>query len=368
MMACLDLKPELKKVLNARKGGSNDMKFPSGRPLVSSTILVMAISLFLVVMAYGADNTVVFSDPGWDSIQVHNRIAGFIFEHGYGREVEYLFVDLTPGLMGLERGDIDLNMELWPTYSIEWWDKARKEGTVVELGVNFDGATQGWYVPKYLIEGDGKRGIEPVVPDLKSVYDLSEYWEVFRDPEDPTKGRLLNGPTGWVAHDINIAKLEGYGLDQYFTPFSPGSGTALDTMIVSAYESGRPILFYYWEPTWILGKYDMVRLDEPPYSEELWRPETNFLCEWVTATTYVAANRVFIEENPDLEAFLRRYSTSLEENQKTLAWLQDHNYDLGKAALWFLQEYPETWKNWIPQDVRTEIIRKVEEKLKEFNK
>ena len=137
MMVCLDLKPELKKVLNARKGGSKDMKFPSGRPLVSSTILVMAISLFLVVMAYGTDNTVVFSDLGWDSIQVHNRIAGFIFGNGYGREVEYLFVDLTPGLMGLERGDIDLNMELWPTYSIEWWDKARKEGDRSRTGHQF---------------------------------------------------------------------------------------------------------------------------------------------------------------------------------------------------------------------------------------
>lgn len=333
--------------------------------------LFIGIVLCVIVLTFSgsrglAEEAVILTDLSWDSIQLHNRIAGFILEKGYGITVEYLFVDLTPGLMGLERGDIHINMELWPTYAIEWWDKARKDGTVVDLGVNFEGATQGWYVPTYVIEGDPQRGIEPLAPGLRSVSDLPRYWEVFRDPENPEKGRLVNGPTGWVAHDINIAKLKGYGLDEYFQSFSPGSGTALDTTIVSAYELGRPIIFYYWEPTWILGRYDMTRLEEPPYDEDIWNQENQFLCTWLTATTYVVANRDFLQENPEIEPFLRRYSTSLEENQKALAWLEDHDKDLEKAALWFLREYPDTWKSWIPQEDREEIIPLIEENLQDF--
>ncbi|NLB83624.1 MAG: ABC transporter substrate-binding protein, partial [Synergistaceae bacterium] len=104
-----------------------------------------------------AKEPVVFADLSWESIQLHNRIAGFIFTHGYDEKVDYLFVDLTAGLMGIERGDIDINMELWPTVNLDWWDKARAKKTVVDLGINFDGASQGWYVPTYVIKGDPKR-------------------------------------------------------------------------------------------------------------------------------------------------------------------------------------------------------------------
>lgn len=182
------------------------------------------LAAFLLIFSgpLAAKEPVVFADLSWESIQLHNRIAGFIFTHGYGEKVDYLFVDLTAGLMGIERGDIDINMELWPTVNLDWWDKARAKKTVVDLGINFDGASQGWYVPTYVIKGDPKRGIKASAPDLKSVFDLPQYWEIFKDTENKKFGRLLNGPTGWVAHDINITKLEGYGLDKHYKPFSPG--------------------------------------------------------------------------------------------------------------------------------------------------
>jgi glycine betaine/proline transport system substrate-binding protein len=315
-----------------------------------------------------AKDSVNFADLGWDSIQVHNRIVGFIFEHGYGKTVDYTFVELTPALLGLERGDIDINMELWPTYNIDWWDRAQKENIVKNFGINFEGASQGWYVPTYVIEGDDERGIEPSAPGLKSVFDLAEYWEVFRDPENPDYGRLYNGPSGWVAHDINIEKIKGYGLDEHYKPFSPGSGTALDSAIVSAYRQGRPVLFYYWEPTWLLGKFDMTRLKEPPYDEKLWNPENQFLCTWLTATTYVVGSRKFVEDYPELVPFLENYSTSLEQNQKVLAWLQENGTDLEGAATWFLEKYPGTWESWIQGKDREEVISRVERALAEKSK
>ena len=319
--------------------------------------------LLLISGPAAAKDPVVFADLSWESIQLHNRIAGFIFTHGYGEKVDYLFVDLTAGLMGLERGDIDINMELWPTFNLDWWDKAREKKSVVDLGVNFEGASQGWYVPTYVIKGDPERGIKPSAPDLKSVFDLPQYWEIFRDAENKKFGRLLNGPTGWVAHDINITKLEGYGLDKFYQALSPGSGTALDTAIVTAYKQGRPILFYYWEPTWLLGRYDMTRLEEPPFDEKLWTPEGKFLCTGLTATTYVVANSKFLDANPSLAAFLKNYSTSLEQNQKALSWLEDNGNDMAKGAVWFLKEYPDTWKGWITGPDRQEIIAKIEKAL-----
>lgn len=321
--------------------------------------IILLISLITCSpLAAGANEKIVFADLTWDSIRFHNRVAGFIIENGYGFPVEYLFVDITPGLMGLEQGDVDVNMELWPTYNLDWWEKALAEGTVLNLGTNFENATQGWFIPTFVIKGDPERGIEPLAPDLKSISDLPRYWKLFRDPEFPEKGRLVNGPSGWVAHDINLAKLEGYGLERYFKAFSPGSGAALDTYIATSYERGLPVLFYYWEPTWLLGKYDMTMLEEAPFDEKLWTPENKFACEWLTATTYIVVGRTFAERYPDVTDFLRNYGTSLEMNQKALAYMHETGATADEAALWFLRHNPDTWKSWIPPKDR-EVIREV---------
>lgn len=333
------------------------------RPLRALLLLVLLFAVSLGgPLTADADEHIVFADLSWDSVQFHNRVAGFIIEHGYGYPVEYLFVDITPALMGLERGDVDVDMELWPTYNLDWWEKAQADGTVLNLGANFENATQGWFVPTYVIHGDPERDIAPLAPDLKGVADLSRYWELFRDPEVPEKGRLINGPAGWVAHNINKAKLEGYGLDEHFQAFSPGSGTALDTYISTSYERGVPVLFYYWEPTWLLGKYDMTMLEEAPFDDALWTPEKKFTCEWLTVTTYIVVGKTFPSRYPDVTAFLKNYGISLEENQKALAYMHATGATADEAATWFLKNYPEVWKAWIPAE-DMEVVGEVQKAL-----
>ncbi|MDJ0804220.1 MAG: glycine betaine ABC transporter substrate-binding protein, partial [Desulfobacterales bacterium] len=55
--------------------------------------ILMTAALLLVALGTGtalADKKpIVFADLGWDSAQVHNRIAGFIIEHGLGYPVKY---------------------------------------------------------------------------------------------------------------------------------------------------------------------------------------------------------------------------------------------------------------------------------------
>lgn len=46
---------------------------------------------------------------------------------------------------------------------------------------------QGSYVPRYLVEGDAERGIEPrLAPDLRSVTDLPRYVEPLACGRQPT--------------------------------------------------------------------------------------------------------------------------------------------------------------------------------------
>ena len=123
---------------------------------VSFFLLVLAASL-MFGFSHVQAQPLVFVDWSWDSALVHNRIAGFVAEHGFGYEVDYLFADTVPGIQGLRRGDIDVSMETWVDNIQEIWDEIIAEGTVVDLGSNFPNAPQGWYVPTYVIEGDPER-------------------------------------------------------------------------------------------------------------------------------------------------------------------------------------------------------------------
>jgi glycine betaine/proline transport system substrate-binding protein len=255
-------------------------------------------------------------------------------------------------------------MDLWPNNCKEWWDEVQAKGTVVQLSVNYDGGTQGWYVPSYVVKGDPERGLEPMAPDLKTVFDLKRYWRVFMDPEEKDKGRFLNGPGSWVAYGVNNHKLKSYGLDDFFVSFSAGSTTGIEAEVSSAYKKGKPILFYFWDPTWLMGKYDFIRLEEPPFDPLLWTPEEGYSCDWVKGTSFIVANHTFSQKHPGPSGFLKSYSTTLEQNRAALVYIRENKTTPEEAALWFMKTYPETWKKWIPAD-RPEVLNRLNNAVKE---
>jgi glycine betaine/proline transport system substrate-binding protein len=168
-----------------------------------SCVLVGLAAILLIGGAAPAavKETIIFADFGWDSAQVHNRIAGFIIEKGLGYPIKFVqgeTIMLNTALIQAKGGEApNVNMETWTENWQELYDEGLAKGKdpntnqgFVELGANFPNSVQGWYVPRYVVEGDLKRGIDPMAPDLKSVSDLPKYWKLFKDPEDPTKGRF----------------------------------------------------------------------------------------------------------------------------------------------------------------------------------
>ncbi len=334
----------------------------TNRTIWTRTLLLMLVLVVGLGSAASADEPITFADFSWDSVQVHNRIAAFIIEHGYGYETDYIFGESIPLLQGLRRGDVQIAMELWYDNLIEAYDDAIDAGDVVTVGYTFPDAVQGWYVPTYLIEGDPERNIEPTAPDLRSVEDLKQYAELFNeDPRQPEKGRFYNAPTGWVAHDINNAKIEAYSLEDYFESFSPGSQAGLVTSMVSAYERGEPWLGYYWEPEWVIGTLDLTLLEEPAYDPEVW--EESFGTAYPPGTVYISANAEFADAYPDVVEFLGNYTTSLDENNEFLAYMEAERASVEETAMWFLFSFEDTWTQWLPSDV----VSAVQEALSEVS-
>jgi len=319
-------------------------------------VLVFGISLLVLPFsthAAAASKKLVFADVDWDSVQVHNRIAGFILKHGYGYEVEYMPGNTIPLFAGLTRGDIDINMEVWVANQREAYDKAIKAGQVVDLGANFPDSWQGWMVPTFVIKGDAKRGIKPVAPDLRSVEDLPKYWKLFKDPEDPSKGIFYSCIPGWECEKINDAKLTAYGLDKYYNHFPPGSYAALVGSLAAAIKKGKPWFGYHWAPTWPLGKFDMTPLEEPPFNQAVW--DKNKGCAYPSVKVNIVVHKSLPQKASEVVAFLKKYETTQAMANTFLAYMEDEKADNQAAALWFLKNYKDVWHGWVPADVMKKI-------------
>lgn len=325
------------------------------RTLFATLLVVLAMLATACGGSGGQDakkETIIFANAGWDSIVLHNEIAQKIIEEGYGYQTDVIPGSTPSTFNGLKNGDIDVYMEVW-TDNIKDYQPAVDNGDIVELSVNFDDNNQGLYVPTYLIKGDPARGIEPITPDLKTVKDLAQYWEVFRDQEDPSKGRIYGSIPGWEADIALSTKVTAYGLDEVYNYFSPGSETALSTSLVSAYDKGEPWVGYNWEPTWITGKLDLTLLEDEPYSKEKWN--NDYQCAYPSQRVTVAVAKDMPNQAADVVEFLRHYQTSSQITSEALAYMEEQDATAEQAAVWFLQEYEELWTTWVPAEVATKV-------------
>jgi glycine betaine/proline transport system substrate-binding protein len=295
---------------------------------------------------------VVFADIGWDSIRFHNAVVRFIAEEVYGLETEEVSGTTPITYTALLKGDIDVSMEMW-TDNLATYKEDLSEGKFKELGINFGDNTQGLYVPRYVIEGDAERGIEPMAPDLKTVEDLKNYPQVFQDPDNPSKGRIYGAISGWDIDTIMRKKCQYYGLTESYNYFDPGSDAALSAAFASAYEKGEPIVGYYWEPTWLLGKYDLVLLDDAPYDAELY-PEGKTACPSVEVTVCVSND--FYAAFPEFCEFLSNYKTSSALTSEALSYIQDTKASYEETAIWFLKENDQLISQWLPE-TKAELLR-----------
>jgi len=327
-----------------------------------STILGLLLIFVLVIVGTTACTkeetvvkekpTLVFADAGWDSIRFHNDVAKVIIENGYGYKTDVLTGSTPVTFEGLRRGDIDIYTEVW-TDNLEVYPEAIKSGDILEVSVNFDDNMQGMYVPTYVIKGDSARGIKALAPELKTVEDLPKYWKIFTDPEDKKKGRIYGAIPGWAVDEIMTVKIENYGLDKTYNIFRPGSEAALTASMAQAVERGLPWIGYYWEPTWIMGKYDMTLIEEAAYDQNLWK--NDYTCAFPPVKVTVCINKEMIQEAPDVVEFLKHYQTSSKITSEALAYMQDNNVSTEVAAKWFLKNNKEIWAKWVSADVAKKV-------------
>ncbi|PND25639.1 ABC transporter substrate-binding protein [Sinorhizobium sp. M4_45] len=328
-----------------------------------------AAGLMLAASASGANasycgdgKTVTFAGIDWESGAFITEVMKTILAKGYDCQVDSIPGNSVTLEQATANNDVQIFAEEWLGRS-DVWNKAVEEKKVVAVGKPFVGASEGWFVPDYVVHGDPARNIEAKAPDLKSVSQLTDpkIAEIFADPEEPSKGRFLNCPSGWTCEGVSTAKLEAYKLDEAYVNFRPGTGTALDAAITSAYLQGEPILFYYWSPTAIMGKFKLIQLEEPAYNEACWKELSSANgkrdegCAFPSVDVAYGVNSTFASEAPEIVEILEKATFPLEEVNASLAYMADNKVDATAAAAEFLKTKGDVWSKWVSEEARGKI-------------
>ncbi len=331
------------------------------RALLIGTLASLTLAIMPMPMALrAAEAPIHFADLNWESGSLITGILRHIVEKGYG-----LPTDTLPGTTitletALAKNDIQVIGEEWAGRS-PVWVKAEAEGKVLALGDTVKGATEGWWVPEYVVKGDPARGIKALAPELRSVSDLPRYKAVFQDPEAPGKGRFLNSPIGWTSEIVNAQKLKAYGLSGSYVNFRSGSGAALDAEINSSIQRGKPVLFYYWSPTPLLGRHKLIQLQEPPFDAKAWATLTDPSnpnpqpTRSLPSKLSIGVSAQFNKQHPEVAAFFAKVQIPIEPLNKALAQMSEKHQDPRQAGVDFLKAHPDIWKPWLPEDVAARV-------------
>ncbi len=312
-------------------------------------ILALAIAALAVAAVAGCTqeeekDPVVFSDLNWPSAQIQNRIAQYIIEEGYGYPTDVVFGATLPLLQGLRAGDTHVTMEIWLPNQEDAWQDSLDEGLVQQVGFSLGADWQSAFViPAYLQEQ---------YPDLDSIEDLKDpqYQELFATAESDGKARLVSCVIGWACENVNAAQIEAYGLADYVHVVNPGDGAAANADLYGAYERQEPWLGYQWgtnDPALLL---DLVRLEEPPFTQECW--DSDMGCAYRDAEIVIAVRTDLAERAPELVDMFEEWTFDIPQFGTVVAWQQDNpNADTADSALWWLNNNENVWSAWVPSDI-----------------
>ena len=314
-----------------------------------------ALSL-LAAPAFAQDDSceVSITQMNWASAAVVTNVASFIMEQGYKCDVSIVPSDTVPAITSVaENGEPDIVTELWTNATGQVYERLKEEGRVVELGAVLDpGGVDAWWIPAYLAEEH---------PELTTIDGILE------NP-DLVGNRFHNCPEGWGCRVFNDNLLPAFGVeDAGIEVFNHGSGETLATSIASAFENEEPWFGYYWAPTAVIGRYDMVQVDMGEYNKEAHEASQNPDATDVGRTSFppapvaTAVTTDFEDEHPELVDFLSQMTFPNDVMNGVLSWMEENSASGEEGAVYFLTNNQDIWSEWLNDDATANLAQLLEQ-------
>jgi glycine betaine/proline transport system substrate-binding protein len=293
----------------------------------------------------------------WASAGVAAYVDKIILESGYGCTVTVVTGDTMPTFASMnEKGQPDMAPEFWVNAVRTALDEAIAEGRLIQAApLLSDGGVEGWWIPKFIADAN---------PDIKTVEDALKRPDLFPAPEDPTKAAVTNCPSGWNCQVSTANLYRALGAkDKGFELVDTGSAAGLDGSIANAFENKKGWLGYYWAPTAILGKYEMVKLSfGVEHDKANWDactavpdcpdPKVN---AYPVSDVYTVVTKGFAEKAGVAMDYVKTRKWDNATVGKVLAWMEENQGTNEDGAKHFLETYPDMWTTWVAPEVAEKV-------------
>jgi glycine betaine/proline transport system substrate-binding protein len=314
------------------------------------SLSVVGAGLFLLALSNPAKadcGEVSITEMNWASSAFITEVSKFLMEQGYGcKVIKVPSATVTAATSLAENGKPDIATEMWYN-SAPVYGKLEKEGKVKTVANVFsDGGVEGWWIPDYLAESN---------PELTKIDG------VLANPA-AVGGRFHNCPEGWGCRVANDNYKVAYEFEKHgMEVFNHGSGETLATSIAEAYEAKKPWFGYYWGPTAILGKYNMVKVDVGPYIEEVHTCAQKKDCakvaksDFANAPVVTGVTNMFAETNPDITLLMSKVSFTNNKLNEILAWQEKESASAEEAAVHFITNNKDIWSEWLNDSAKEKL-------------
>lgn len=270
--------------------------------------------------------TVTIADPGWPGASVTAAILEDVLgDADVTVEIEEMdHVDAVAG-MGADDPAVQVHPDLWlqnQGVTVREWVA---DGTIRLSEHSYTG-TQGVYVLD-------AAGSERVLTEAEDLFD-PEVAALF-DSDGDGVGEMWIGPRGWASTENLAAWLDRPGHESILG--ESYSATIFKARLEQEAASGRPLLFYGYEPDGIHEQFSLRRLASIPWADDQGDERVDVHVAWASALaeTSPAAARILSDvdlTDDDLSAFISAVDhDGLEPEEVAERWLDENGE---RAASW----------------------------------
>ncbi|MFA5551145.1 MAG: glycine betaine ABC transporter substrate-binding protein [Trueperaceae bacterium] len=274
--------------------------------------LIVALSAVLAIgIASAQTDTIELGYVLWDSEIASTHVVAAVLIDELGYDVNMTSVDAGPMWTGLAQGDFDAIVAAWlPATHEAYWDQYGD--SLVDLGMNLDGADIGWAVPAYV--------------EIDSITQLNDNAAQF-------SGEIIGIDPGAGLMAASDRAMDVYGLSNL--NLIDGSDAAMAAALDRAITRGDWIVVTSWRPHWMWAAYDLKYLEDP---------------EGVFGTAeqiHTILSQEFADSGPaDAIAFLDAFSWTGEDMGAVMLKILDGMEPFDAAREW-LSENPDKVQEWL---------------------
>lgn len=285
--------------------------------------------------AGGGTETIRIARNNWTASAIEVEIVKQLIEANLGNPVEIVDIDENAMIPGMSTGDIDANVEVWPSGFSPEEQAFVDDGSVVNMGELGAIGKIGWFITPNALEQ---------FPQLSS-------WEGLKDPAvvkgfstaaTGAQGRVLAMDPSFSGYEEPLVK----NLKLDFKVQYSGSEAATQAEIIAATEAGKPVLMYYWMPSAAVGKFGLKNLALPKATVDCAVEADKCDGDYPEDVLFKLASAKLEAKDAKVFNFFKNYKMTTEDQLATLPAVELDGKPAADIAAEWIAANEATWSEW----------------------